>query len=64
MASSNLRSKVRLFRKTLESARTPNESGSEREANAIKSIFAEWYDLARSYGIVIGCREENEIVMV
>ena len=42
----------------------PNETDVERETNAIKSTFAEWYDLARSYGIVIGCRSEDGVMMV
>ena len=59
-----VRSKVGLFRKALEEAWEPNESDAEREANAIKSTFAEWYDLARSYGIVISCRSEDGVMMV
>ena len=59
-----VKSKAGLFRKALEEAWTPNESDTERETNAVKSTFAEWYDLARSYGIVIGCREEDGVMMV
>ncbi len=59
-----VKSKAGLFRKALEEAWTPNESDAERETKAIKSTFAEWYDLARSYGIVIGCREEDGVMMV
>lgn len=64
MAAGNVRSKAGLFRKALEEAWEPNESDAEREANAIKSAFSEWYDLACSYGIVIGCREEDGMMMV
>jgi hypothetical protein len=59
-----VKSKAGLFRKALEEAWTPNESNAEREANAVRSTFAEWYDLARSYGIVIGCREEDGVMIV
>lgn len=59
-----VRSKAGLFRKALEEAWEANESDEEREANAIKSTFAEWYDLASSYGIVIGFREEDGVMIV
>ena len=55
---------IRLNRKALEEGWQPNESDAERETNAVRSTFAEWYDLARSYGIVIGCREEDRVMMV
>lgn len=64
VAVGKVKSKAGLFRKALEEAWEPNESDAEREANAVKSTFAEWYDLARSYGIVIGCREEDGVMMV
>ena len=61
--SDSTRPKAGLFRKALEQGWTPNESDAERETNAIKSTFAEWYDLARSYGIVIGCRDDDGVMM-
>ena len=64
LAVGKVKSKAGLFRKALEEAWTPNESDTERETNAVKSTFAEWYDLARSYGIVIGCRSEDGVMMV
>ena len=64
LAVGKVKSKAGLFRKALEEAWTPNESDEEREINAVKSTFAEWYYLARSYGIVIGCREEDGGMMV
>lgn len=63
-ASGKVRSKSGLFRKALEEAWQPNKSNKEREFNTIKSNFDQWYDLACAYGIVIGCREENGIMMV
>ena len=59
-----VKSKAGLFRKALEEAWIPNESDAERETNVARSSFAEWYDLALSYGIVIGCREEDGVMMV
>lgn len=64
LASGSIRSKVGLFRKALEKAWEPNESDSEREANGTKLAFSKWYALAYNYGIVIGSREENGIIMV
>ncbi|MDJ0593369.1 MAG: DUF6262 family protein [Pleurocapsa sp. MO_226.B13] len=64
LAVGKVKSKAGLFRKALEEAWIPNESDAERETNAVRSSFAEWYDLARSYGIVIGCREEDGVMMV
>lgn len=64
LSSGNVRSKAGLFRKALESAWEPNETDSEREANAFTSCFSEWYDLARKYGIVIGSRNEEGVLMV
>ena len=64
LAIGKVKSKAGLFRKALEEAWTPNESDVERETNAVRSTFAEWYDLARSYGIVTGCRQEDEVMMV
>ena len=64
LAVGKVKSKAGLFRKALEEGWQPNESDAERETNAVRSTFAEWYDLARSYGIVIGCREEDGVMMV
>lgn len=64
VASGNVRSKAGLFRKALEEAWEPNEADSEREASTIKHCFSEWYDLARNYGIVVGRREEDGVLMV
>ncbi len=64
LAVGKVKSKAGLFRKALEEAWTPNESDEQREGNAVRSSIAEWYDLARSYGIVIGCREEDGVMMV
>jgi chromosome segregation ATPase len=64
LAVGKVKSKAGLFRKALEEGWQPNKSNVEREINVIKSSFAEWYDLARSYGIVIGCREEDGVMMV
>ena len=61
---SKVRSKPGLFRRALEKEWFPNESDSEQEANAIRSTFIEWYDRARTYGIVIGSREEDGVLMV
>lgn len=30
----------------------------------LNQLLRSWYDLARSYGIVIGCREEDGVMMV
>ena len=64
LSSGNVRSKAGLFSQALESAWEPNETDSEREANAFTSCFWEWYDLARKYGIVIGSRNEEGVLMV
>lgn len=64
LALGNVRSKVGLFRRALEKAWEPNETDSECEANNTKLAFSKWYELARNYGIVIGSREENGVIMV
>lgn len=64
LAVGKVKSKAGLFRKALEEAWEPNESDEKREVNAVKSTFAEWYDFARDYGIVIGCREEDGVMLV
>ncbi|MBR8835365.1 MAG: hypothetical protein DSM106950_15390 [Stigonema ocellatum SAG 48.90 = DSM 106950] len=64
LISGDVRSKAGLFRKALESAWEPNEADSEREASTTRCYFSQWYDLARDYGIVIGSREDNGVLMV
>ncbi len=64
LASGDVRSKAGLFRKALEEAWEPNEADSERKANTDCRCFSEWYDLASNYGIVMGSREEEGILMV
>ncbi len=64
LASGAVRSKAGLFRKALESAWEPNETDLEREASTTRRCFSQWYDLARDYGIVIGSREEDGVLMV
>lgn len=64
LALGAVRSKAGLFRKALEEAWEPNGADSEREASSITRYFSEWYDLARNYGIVVGSREEDGVLMV
>jgi Family of unknown function (DUF6262) len=64
LALGNVRSKAGLFRKALENNWQPDESDQERKINTIKSAFSLWYDIAYSYGIVIGYREEEGTIMV
>lgn len=64
LALGAVRSKAGLFRKALEEAWEPNEADSEREASTTRRCFSEWYDLARAYGIVVGSREEDGVLVV
>ena len=60
LAVSKVKSKVGLFRSALVEGWKPNLTESDRQ----KSQFEEWYELARAYGIVIGSREESNVIWV
>lgn len=55
-----VKSKAGLFRSALIEGWSPNETQSEIQ----KSQFNEWYDLAKAYGIVIGRKEEDDVMLV
>lgn len=60
-----IRSLASLFRTALEEEWMPNETDENTiEANVHRSAFSEWYDLAREYGIVIGFKEENGVILI
>lgn len=60
LAVSKVKSKVGLFRSALVEGWQPNLTESDRQ----KSQFEEWYELARTYGIVIGSKKENNVILV
>ncbi|MBG1261123.1 DUF6262 family protein [Nostoc commune] len=60
LAVGKVKSKVGLFRSALVENWEPNET----EIDIKKSQFHEWYELARAYGIVIGSKEEDGIILV
>jgi hypothetical protein len=64
LALGNVRSKAGLFRKALENNWQPDQFDQEGKINTTKSDFFIWYDLAHSYGIVIGYREDNGTIMI
>ncbi|QFS52352.1 DUF6262 family protein [Nostoc sphaeroides] len=55
-----VKSKAGLFRSALVENWEPNET----EEYLQKSQFEEWYELARAYGIVIGNKQEGDVILV
>ncbi len=60
LAVGQVKSKTGLFRSALVAGWEPNEIEADRQ----KSQFDEWYELARAYGIVIGKKEEGDVILV
>ncbi len=60
LAIGKVKSTTGLFRSALVEGWEPNETELEIQ----KSQFNEWYDLAKAYGIVIGRKEEDGVILV